>query len=204
MRRLLVLLATLALTVAATPSWSARVPQPTREGAWPLSPRPEVARGFDPPATRWGAGHRGVDLVGRPGQPVHAALGGTVTFAARLAGRGVVVVDHGGVRTTYEPVRASASVGDVVGRGGVIGTLQHVSSHCFPAACLHWGLRRADTYLNPLTLVGAGPVRLLPLTGELPGDGAAEGAASPAWDAARSTIRLAGGPVGRPVAAGPS
>ena len=60
---------------------------------------------------------------------------------------------------------ASVSVGDVVGRGGVIGTLQRASSHCFPRACLHWGLLRGETYLNPLTLVGAGPVRLLPFTG---------------------------------------
>jgi murein DD-endopeptidase MepM/ murein hydrolase activator NlpD len=80
-----------------------------------------------------------------------------------LAGRGVVVVDHGGVRTTYEPVSASVQVGDVVTRGDVIGTLQRGSSHCFPSACLHWGLRRGGTYLDPLTLVGAGPVRLLPL-----------------------------------------
>ena len=54
-------------------------------------------------------------------------------------------------------------VGDVVGRGGVIGTLQRSSSHCFPRSCLHWGLRRGEAYLDPLTLVGAGPIRLLPL-----------------------------------------
>ena len=47
----------------------------------------------------------------------------------------------------------------------VIGTLQRASSHCFPRACLHWGLLRGETYLNPLTLVGAGPIRLLPLAG---------------------------------------
>jgi murein DD-endopeptidase MepM/ murein hydrolase activator NlpD len=94
---------------------------------------------------------------------VRSALGGTVVFAARLAGRGVVVVDHGRVRTTYEPVSASVRVGDVVGRGGRIGTLQRFSSHCFPRACLHWGLLRGRTYLDPLTLVGAGPIRLLPL-----------------------------------------
>ena len=83
----------------------------------------------------------------------------------------MVVVDHGGVRTTYEPVSASVSVGDVVARGAVIGTLQRGSSHCFPRACLHWGLLRGDTYLNPLTLVGAGPIRLLPLSGSLPTGG---------------------------------
>jgi hypothetical protein len=31
--------------------------------------------------------------------------------------------------------------------------------------CLHWGLLRGATYLNPLTLVGAGPIRLLPASG---------------------------------------
>jgi len=149
----------------SAPARAEPVPAPSRDGVWPLSPRPDVVSGFDPPATRWGAGHRGVDLLGHVGQPVHSSLGGTVTFASRLAGRGVVVVDHGGVRTTYEPVSASAQVGDVVGRGSVIGTLQRASSHCFPRACLHWGLLRADTYLDPLTLVGAGPIRLLPLDG---------------------------------------
>ena len=144
-------------TALAGPALADTVPAPSRDGVWPLAPRPEVVAGFDPPETKWGAGHRGVDLLGHVGQPVHASLGGTITFATTLAGRGVVVVDHGGVRTTYEPVSASVAVGDVVGRGAVIGTLQRSSSHCFPRACLHWGLLRGDTYLNPLVLVGAGP-----------------------------------------------
>lgn len=96
---------------------------------------------------------------------MRSALAGRVTFAGSLAGRGVVVVDHGSVRTTYEPVTARVRRGDPVGRGAMIGTLERLSSHCFPRACLHWGLRRGNTYLDPLTLVGAGPVRLLPLGG---------------------------------------
>ncbi len=140
-------------------------PAPAGEGAWPLVPRPEIARGFDPPATAFGAGHRGVDLLGHAGQAVHTSLAGTVTFATTLAGRGVVVVDHGRVRTTYEPVSARVDVGEHVDGGAVIGSLQRAASHCFPRACLHWGLRRGDTYLDPLVLVGAGPVRLLPLDG---------------------------------------
>jgi murein DD-endopeptidase MepM/ murein hydrolase activator NlpD len=179
MRLLTALLATLFLaspTLLDAPAWARATPTettpaPARQGVWPLSPRPQVVRGFDPPATRWGAGHRGVDLLGHVGQPVHTSLGGTVTFAAPLAGRGVVVVDHGGVRTTYEPVSASVGVGDSVARGAVIGTLQRASSHCFPSACLHWGLLRGDAYLNPLTLVGAGPIRLLPLSGGPPSGG---------------------------------
>jgi murein DD-endopeptidase MepM/ murein hydrolase activator NlpD len=136
------------------------------EGVWPLDPRPEVVARFDPPDSRWGAGHRGVDLAGHVGQPVRAAAPGRVTFAGTLAGRGVVVVDHGTTRTTYEPVDASVAVGDRVPAGAMVGRLQLFGSHCFPRACLHWGLIEGrDRYLDPLTLVGAGPVRLLPLDG---------------------------------------
>ena len=144
-------------------------PAPSHHGAWPLQPRPPIASGFDPPAERWGRGHRGVDLLGHAGQQVHTVLAGRVTFAAPLAGRGVVVVDHGAFRTTYEPVAASAAVGQLVARGEVVGRLQRARSHCLPRACLHWGLRRGDTYLDPLTLVGAGPIRLLPLSPVPPG-----------------------------------
>jgi murein DD-endopeptidase MepM/ murein hydrolase activator NlpD len=135
-------------------------------GVWPLEPRPEVGRRFDPPAEPWAAGHRGVDLRGHVGQPVRAAQAGVVRFVGRIAGRGIVVVDHGGTRTTYEPVHASVAVGEQVAAGTVLGSLELFGSHCFPAACLHWGLiQGASTYLDPLTLVGAGPVRLLPLRG---------------------------------------
>ena len=92
-----------------------------------------------------------------------AALPGAVTFAGSLAGRGVVVVDHGATRTTYEPVAASVAVGTPVAAGAQVGTLELAGSHCFPRACLHWGWIEGETYLDPLRLVGAGPVRLLPL-----------------------------------------
>ncbi|WP_082574077.1 MULTISPECIES: M23 family metallopeptidase [unclassified Nocardioides] len=137
-------------------------------GVWPLDPTPEVVARFDPPADPWGSGHRGVDLGGRVGQPVRAALAGRVSFAGRIAGRGVVVVSHGDTRTTYEPVTAAVSIGDVVAAGGVLGHLEAVGSHCFPRACLHWGWLRGETYLDPLRLVGGGPVRLLPLWRDLP------------------------------------
>jgi murein DD-endopeptidase MepM/ murein hydrolase activator NlpD len=155
------LLVGLLLTTPAPPSAAAGT-DPV--GVWPLSPEPEVVAGFDPPAEEWGAGHRGVDLLGAPGQPVLAALPGEVSFAGSLAGRGVVVVDHGPTRTTYEPVAASVAVGDAVAAGTPIGTLQAGGSHCPPRACLHWGwIEGAETYLDPLRLVGGGPVRLLPL-----------------------------------------
>jgi len=168
MRALTFLLLATFLAMLMSPAQALTDPAPARDGVWPLVPRPAVTSRFDPPASRWGAGHRGVDLRGRAGQGVRTALAGRVTFAARLAGRGVVVVDHGGVRTTYEPVSASVHVGQHVARGARVGTLQRASSHCFPTACLHWGLLRGETYLDPLTLAGGGPIRLLPLAGTMP------------------------------------
>ncbi|HEX6151595.1 M23 family metallopeptidase [Nocardioides sp.] len=134
-------------------------------GEWPLRPVPEVVRDFDPPSAPWGAGHRGVDLAGRAGQRVHPALAGVVSFAGTIAGRGVVTVDHGSTRTTYEPVTPSVEVGTTVGPRDTLGRLAYAGSHCPPDACLHWGWLEGDTYLDPLRLVGAGPVRLLPLDG---------------------------------------
>jgi murein DD-endopeptidase MepM/ murein hydrolase activator NlpD len=143
-------------------------------GVWPLVPQPAVVDGFDPPDSPYGAGHRGVDLAGAPGQPVRTALPGTVTYAGPLAGRGVVVVEHGSPLTTSAPVAASVSVGAVLAAGDRIGTLQLPGSHCFPRACLHWGWIRGETYLDPLRLVGAGPVRLLPLWRDEPATDASE------------------------------
>lgn len=167
--RLLVVLTVTALLLLPSAARAAAVggagaAVPT--GGWPLSPAPAVVHVFDPPDSTYGAGHRGVDLAGSVGAPVLAAMGGSVTFAGSLAGRGVVVVDHGDTRTTYEPVAASVSVGDVVAQGAVIGTLTATQSHCLPAICLHWGwIRNADdVYLDPLGLIGLGrSVRLLPL-----------------------------------------
>ena len=69
---------------------------------------------------------------GSTGQPVLAALPGRVSYAGALAGRGVVVVDHGSTRTTYEPVTATVVVGTPVAAGSQVGTLQLTGSHCFP------------------------------------------------------------------------
>ncbi|HET8562049.1 MAG TPA: M23 family metallopeptidase [Marmoricola sp.] len=162
---------------------------------WPLVPRPEVVAAFQPPSSPWGPGHRGVDLLGRPGEVVHAAAAGTVVFAAPLAGRGVVVVDHGSVRTTYEPVAATVHAGERVAEGAALGRLQTAMSHCFPRACLHWGLLRGTTYLDPLTLVGAGPVRLLPWSGTA---GEARATAATTWSPGSWAFKPVGGPADRP------
>ena len=138
-----------------------------RAWQWPLAGRPPVLRRFDPPASSYGPGHRGVDLGGAPGDPVLAAGAGVVVYAGVLAGRGVVSVQHAnGLRTTYEPLAVAVAGGAAVFRGAVLGRLRGGHAGCPWPACLHWGLRRGETYLDPLSLVRRGPVRLLPLRGE--------------------------------------
>lgn len=137
------------------------------DGVWPLDPEPDVVRGFEPPPSPYVSGHRGVDLLGVPGQVVLAALPGRVGFAGSIGGKPVVTVLHGGRRTTYEPVVATVEPGQQVTAGAVLGRLMATDSHCFPAACLHWGLIEGtgdgEVYVDPLSLVGDGAVRLLPL-----------------------------------------
>lgn len=130
---------------------------------WPLAGFPSVVRPFEPPAHPYGPGHRGVDLRGSPGQPVLAAGDGVVVFAGLVAGKPVVSVDHpNGLRTTYEPVVAAVTAGRRVRQGDVLGTLQAGHPGCPATACLHWGVRRGEEYLDPLWLLAPGRVRLLP------------------------------------------
>lgn len=169
-RRLVPLLVGLLAVTLPSVAPAAAADDPRGEWSWPLSPQPVVVAAFDPPEHPYGPGHRGVDLAGSLGQPVRAVASGTVSFAGQVAGRGVVVVDHGRLRSTYEPVLRAVARGDEVVGGTVVGTLAVVGGHCLPAVCLHLGARDGDTYVDPLELLPPlGPVRLLPLAGGLPG-----------------------------------
>ncbi|MFC8625969.1 peptidoglycan DD-metalloendopeptidase family protein [Streptomyces anulatus] len=142
--------------------------------SWPLTGKPSVLRGWEPPTGPYGPGHRGVDLAAGPGARVLAAAGGRVSFAGRVAGRGVVAIEVAGsgsppLRTTYEPVRALVEEGASTRAGQPVGVLEEGPFHC-AEGCLHWGLRRGDAYLDPLSLLPPsllrrGPSRLLPVFG---------------------------------------
>lgn len=140
-------------------SWVLRTPAQS-----PVPGDPDIVRSFDPPEHRWLAGHRGIDLAAPVGAEVRATAAGRVTFAGQLAGRGVMVVDHGDVRTTYEPVTALRGLGEEIGAGEVIGRLEPGHDcHRPGTTCLHLGLRRGEAYLDPTVLLGTPrPVRLLP------------------------------------------
>lgn len=142
---------------------------PSSGFGWPLTPRPRIVRPFEAPAFRFGPGHRGVDLAGTPGQSVFAAGAGTVVFQGMVADRPVISIDHpNGLRTTYEPVLASVPSGGRVERGTVIGSLRPGHPGCPVPACLHWGARRGEDYLDPTRLLST-RVRLLPWDGRRSG-----------------------------------
>ncbi|GGV59378.1 hypothetical protein GCM10010277_62870 [Streptomyces longisporoflavus] len=172
------MLLTVALIITAVlpagTAGAAGEPVPKVGGGWPVGVRPAVVRGWEPPATEYGRGHRGVDLAAPPGAVVRAVAPGRVSFAGRVAGRGVIAVELTGtgdppLRTTYGPVRATVEKGAEVVTGEALGVLElpPVPAHC-PSSCLHWGLLRSDTYLDPLSLLppwllNRGAPRLLPV-----------------------------------------
>jgi murein DD-endopeptidase MepM/ murein hydrolase activator NlpD len=170
------LLLALAPTSSAAPGGQPDAASPTASSpAWvpPLDRAPDalgVLAPFDPPLHDWLPGHRGVDLAARAGELVRSPAPGVVTFAGPVAGRDVVVVTHDdGLRTSLEPVTATAARGTRVSAGSTVGAVQGagdagaVASHC-TGTCLHWGVRRGERYVDPLALLGGRPpIVLLPL-----------------------------------------
>jgi murein DD-endopeptidase MepM/ murein hydrolase activator NlpD len=179
LRRLVpaVLAALLTCTIAPIPAGA----RPARY-TLPLPPPQVVLRTFQPPATPYGPGHRGVDLAAPAGAQVVAAADATVVFAGRVGDRQVVALSHGGgIRTTYEPVTPTVERGRRVSRGTPIATLEPGHEGC-PTPCLHWGAHRTTpttgrTYLDPLALLNTARIRLLP-TGP-PGQAGPAGQAGP-------------------------
>jgi murein DD-endopeptidase MepM/ murein hydrolase activator NlpD len=136
-----------------------------------VDPPSGVERLFDPPEEEWGPGHRGVDLVGPEGSRVLSPGPGVVTFAGQVARRGVVVITHpDGLRSSLEPVAASVPVGATVAPGTPIGVVEGTPdggdgttpNHCAPRSCVHWGVRRGERYIDPLSLLDRTPIVLLP------------------------------------------
>lgn len=119
----------------------------------------EVADLFRAPQSQYGPGNRGWEYRSGEGQPVHAVGRGVVAFAGRVAGRGVVSIEHDeGIRSAVTGLsEVLVEVGDRVEPGDLVGTA---------AAGLHVGFRRDGVYLDPATLFGLRlSARLVPLPG---------------------------------------
>ena len=163
------LFAAAVLAVATISTLRAHAEPPWR---FPVDGLPQVLRGFDPPASPYSAGHRGVDLAAAATDPIRAATAGRVSFAGEVADQGVVVVvSTGGLRETYEPVDPVVTVGEVVLAGELLGRLEPVTGHC-GRTCLHWGVLRGATYLDPLSFIDLPAPVLLPLGAPVSGSDA--------------------------------
>ncbi|GAA4853226.1 hypothetical protein GCM10023221_36430 [Luteimicrobium xylanilyticum] len=152
---------------AAHASGAGGDPAPAPDARYRVPVPGAVVRAFDPPAVRWGSGHRGVDLAASAGDVVRAPAAGVVAFAGTVAGRGVLTVLHDdGLRSSFEPVTTTLRVGDRVAQDDAVATLDEpgAGGHCLPASCLHWGVRRGKTYLDPMALVATDPIVLLPVS----------------------------------------
>lgn len=148
----------LSSAAAAEPGWR-----------WPISTgNAALIRPFQAPATTYGAGHRGVDLAAVVGQPVLAPASGTLVFNGLVARIPTLVIDHGGLRSSYQPVQSPLKVGQAVAAGSVIGVVVGGTAaqvgHC-PRTCLHFGVRNSSGYLDPVRLIRATSPVLLPVLG---------------------------------------
>ncbi len=145
-------------------------PGPARAaGDWSWPVVGPVIRGFDPPDTPFGSGHRGIDIAVPIGTAVRAPAAGVVTFAGPVGGLLFLTIDHGsGLESTYSWLGSLAarkgavvSEGDVIARSGP----GHPGA---PVPHLHFGVKLEDVYVDPIDYLGPIEVwrfiRLAPLT----------------------------------------
>ncbi len=118
---------------------------------WPITGA--IIRIYAPPATPYGAGHRGIDVAARVGDSVASPIEGTVTFAGSVAGRGVITVSSGPIQVTIEPVSPVVRKGAAVSRGRTIATVS-ATGHGVET-CAHVGVRIDDVYVDPFSVLGS-------------------------------------------------
>ena len=161
MRRAILVLVTIAAVLA--PSGVARA------GDWTWPVVGVVIRGYDPPDSPYGSGHRGIDIAAPIGTPVHSAAAGTVTFAGRVGGHLFVTVNHGGgLVSTYSWLsELRVARNDVVTAGQVIALSGPGHPGVLPAH-LHFGAKLDGAYVDPFDYLSPGSVvdliRLAPLS----------------------------------------
>jgi murein DD-endopeptidase MepM/ murein hydrolase activator NlpD len=158
----------LPLSVLLAGAFAGFPPTPPVPGSWAWPVRGPVIHAFDPPDSPFGAGHRGIDIAVPVGTSIVAPESGSVSFAGPVGGHLFITIDHGAeLQSTYSWLSAiSVRRGGLVARGQVIGTtgIGHPGS-AIPH--LHFGVRLAGSYVDPLDYLGpqsvADLIRLTPL-----------------------------------------
>jgi murein DD-endopeptidase MepM/ murein hydrolase activator NlpD len=160
--------ATLVLVLGVGMAGGASAPAKASTTGWRWPVVGPVIRGFDPPATPYGSGHRGIDIATSVGTTVVAPGAGKVTFAGPVGGHLFLTIDHGGgLESTYSWLSAFiVRNGAVVVRGQPIARSGwgHPSS---PTPHLHFGVKLLDVYVDPMDYLEPASVssfiRLAPL-----------------------------------------
>jgi murein DD-endopeptidase MepM/ murein hydrolase activator NlpD len=150
MRKLVMFMAVACAVLAPSSAWPARA---AGDWSWPVVG--PVIRGFDPPDTPFGSGHRGIDIAVALGSPVRAPAAGMVTFAGPVGGRLFLTIDHGGgLESRYSFLAALvARRGDPVSAGQVIASSG--SGHAGDLIPnLHLAVLLHDAYVDPLDHLG--------------------------------------------------
>ena len=120
-----------------------------------LRPVPgRIVRAFVAPSSRFGAGHRGVDLAVTPGEAVQVVGPGTVVFAGTVAGTQHVVVLHqpSGWKSGYSFLsQISVVVGQRLQAGDAVGLAGSGAGHS-SSPIVHISLRIVGEYVDPTVL----------------------------------------------------
>lgn len=161
MRRVVTFVAIIAAVWVATPPASAA-------GAWPWPVVGPVIRGYDPPGSPYGSGHRGIDIGAPYGTPIAAPAAGTVSFSGKVGGSLFLTIQHGGgVASTYSWVSSLLVKKNDTVRVGQIVALTGQGHPGSVATHLHFAVKLNGSYVNPLDYLSPGSVvgliRLVPV-----------------------------------------
>jgi murein DD-endopeptidase MepM/ murein hydrolase activator NlpD len=137
-------------------------------GTWPWPVVGPVIRGYDPPNSVYGAGHRGIDIGAAYGTPIAAPASGTVSFSGKVGGYLFLTIQHGaGVASTYSWVSALFVKKNDVVRTGQVVALTGQGHPGSDVTHLHFAVKLNGAYVNPLDYLTPGSVvgliRLVPV-----------------------------------------
>ena len=134
---------------------AAFVPQGSDAMVWPLVGQITSRFGWRRLTIGGSNMHNGLDIGGRPGDPIRSATGGVVTFSGWRGGYGyVVVVENGDTEYWYGHASVLvAQVGDSIAPGDLIARVGSTGISTGPH--LHFEIRVDGTPIDPLPILEA-------------------------------------------------
>lgn len=125
---------------------------------WPVPTNHSLSTPYRAPASPYGPGHRGIDILVAEGTAIVSPASGTLAVAQWVVDRDVVTlrVDSDWL-ISFDGATGDVPVGSAVSGGQ---TLAHVAPtpHC---SCVHVGVRFRGDYVNPMLIWGEVPRAVL-------------------------------------------